>query len=665
MPHGMCYLWRPGVLWLHVISDALITLSYFSIPLTLAVFIRSRKDLEFNWIIGCFALFIIACGSTHLMDIVTIWHPVYWVSGAVKAITAAASVPTAVLLVKLMPQALRWPSPESLRRANEELRHLQSITDTALSGESTEALIRALLSRLRTALRSDTITILLADADGQHLTPFASDGMEGEVGGEIRVPIGQGVAGHIALSEGPVIFADLSETEVVSPILRSRVRSLIGTPLKSAGRLVGVVHAGSSSLRTFTEDDARLLSLAADRIGMAIERTRLLESEQNARRAAERLAREKASFLATASHDLRQPLQTLSLLNGSLRRMSKGPLVSQALAEQDEAITGMSRLINALLDVSKLESGTVQPHIRDFDIESSFEELRIEFTGIAAKKGLTLEISRGAGSVTSDPTLLGQILRNLVSNAIRYTSQGKVQVRCKPESDSRIRIEVEDTGIGIAENQLPHIFEEFYQVGVLPNAVREGHGLGLSIVQRAARLLHHELRVHSQLGRGTTFSIVVPAGAATASQPVKTAKQQESVKAVIRPRVLVVDDDPAVMNATRMLLRVEGFEVSTAPSLARIAAERRDIRILITDYHLGDGELGTQVIEAVTGVIGPGLRAVLVSGDTSGAIAAAVLDPHVRLASKPIIAEELLEILSELSATGESQNPQTSREQTP
>jgi PAS domain S-box-containing protein len=121
MPHGMCYLWQPNVLWLHVASDALITLAYFSIPFTLLYFVRKRRDLEFHWMFVCFAVFIVACGATHAMEIWVIWHPTYWVSGIVKAITALASVPTAILLVRLVPAALQLPSPSTLQRANTEL----------------------------------------------------------------------------------------------------------------------------------------------------------------------------------------------------------------------------------------------------------------------------------------------------------------------------------------------------------------------------------------------------------------------------------------------------------------------------------------------------------------------------------------------------------------
>src|ERR1044071_1615141 len=121
MPHGHCYFWHPGVLWLHILSDSLITLAYFSIPFTLVYFARKRKDLEFNWMFICFAIFIVACGTTHLMEIWVIWHPTYWLSGSIKAVTALASVPTAILLVRLIPAALALPSPGELKKANASL----------------------------------------------------------------------------------------------------------------------------------------------------------------------------------------------------------------------------------------------------------------------------------------------------------------------------------------------------------------------------------------------------------------------------------------------------------------------------------------------------------------------------------------------------------------
>jgi two-component system, sensor histidine kinase len=537
------------------------------------------------------------------------------------------------------------------KRIENELRYLQSIADTALSSENSETLIRAVLTRLRAALHSDTATILLLDADGRHLTPFASEGLEGELGGELSIPIGRGVAGRIALSEGPVIFEDLSQVDVVSPVLRSRVRSLVGTPLKSADHLVGIVHTGSFTLRAFTQDDARLLSLAADRIGTAIERMRLQESESRARQAAESANRQKSSFLATASHDLRQPLQTLSLFNGALRRLMPGGDAADALDGQEMAIDAMSRLLNALLDISKLESGAIKPDPTDFVVGDIFDELRHEFKSLAESKGLELKVASCDDAVHSDPSLVVQILRNLLTNAIKYTRAGSVALQCQHEP-SRVRLEVLDTGIGIPADKLRYIYDEFYQVGVPANSTRDGYGLGLSIVQRIANLLDAGLDVQSQPGKGTTFALTLPVGSAP-RRPSRARSETHPCAERLAARVLLVEDDTAVRNATRMLLKVEGFQVMAANSMEealQLVATDTQIDLLVTDYHLQDGKTGMDVISAVRSALNPRLKAVLLTGDTSAAIAQLSRDDHLRVASKPVNAEHLVSLLQSLLA---------------
>jgi two-component system, sensor histidine kinase len=182
------------------------------------------------------------------------------------------------------------------------------------------------------------------------------------------------------------------------------------------------------------------------------------------------------------------------------------------------AIAAMARLLNAVLDISKLKSSAIRPQVRDFALALSFKELRIQFSELAQKEGLQLEVPQESVSARSDPALLGQILQNLIGYAIRYTSRGTVRVRVAREAEW-LRIEVEDSGVGISQDQVALIFDEFYQVGVAPYTVREGHGLGPSIVRRAAELLDHELRVRSELGRGSTFSISVPAGPTASVRP--------------------------------------------------------------------------------------------------------------------------------------------------
>src|SRR5271157_142808 len=177
------------------------------------------------------------------------------------------------------------------------------------------------------------------------------------------------------------------------------------------------------------------------------------ELADQARESADRANQGKSRFLATASHDLRQPLQTLELLNGALRRRVTDHHAIEALSQQEQAIGAMSRLLNALLDISKLESGAVKPEPADFTVAAIFEELRMEFASIAASKGLRLDIESSNDIVYSDPSLVEQILRNLVSNALKYTREGWVSMRCRHEA-ALVRIEVLDTGVGIPQDQL-------------------------------------------------------------------------------------------------------------------------------------------------------------------------------------------------------------------
>jgi two-component system, sensor histidine kinase len=400
------------------------------------------------------------------------------------------------------------------------------------------------------------------------------------------------------------------------------------------------------------EGGGQLLVAAAVRD--ATERKRIQTELRQAREVADRANLAKSRFLATASHDLRQPLQTLSLLNGTLRRTVRDPVAAEAVLQQGQAIEAMSRLINALLDISKLESGAIRPDPADFAVAALFEQMRGEFASLAASKGLQLQIEAASPAAHSDASLVGQILRNLVSNAIKYTNEGWVRLRSAPGA-AGVRLEVTDTGVGIPADQLPYIYDEFYQVGVASNTTREGYGLGLAIVQRLVKLLGLRLEVRSEVGRGSTFALELPAAAAaagTAQAPAAAAPPQAPASATAA-RILLVDDDEGVRNATAMLLRVEGFEVAPAASLAEALQQvRQDGRIdlVIADYHLQKGETGIDVIAAVRQLAGAGLGAVLVSGDTSSTLRNMKADDRLRVASKPIQADELLRLIGALLA---------------
>ena len=387
-------------------------------------------------------------------------------------------------------------------------------------------------------------------------------------------------------------------------------------------------------------DSTLILAAVRDVTGRKSVEAALIE----AHRAAERANQAKSRFLATASHDLRQPLQVLALLNGGLRRMTRAADAAEAVLQQERAIGAMMRLLDALLDISKLESGAVNPDPTEFAVATLFEELRAEFASLAANKGLQLQVEPSDAFAFSDPSLVGQILRNLLSNAIKYTREGWVRLHC-PEQSACVRIEVLDTGLGIPPEHLAHIYDEFYQVGGMGRGP-DGYGLGLSIVDRLVRLLALRLDVRSEVGRGSAFSLVLPAVArserASSGARASAAGMQLSFA---KGRVLLIEDEPAVRLATRMLLELEGYEVSATGSLAEaLQSVRRDrqVDVIIADYHLADGETGIRAIAAVRDTLGSARKAVLMSGDTSSAVKGLGVDAGLLTVSKPVNAEEFL-----------------------
>jgi len=404
------------------------------------------------------------------------------------------------------------------------------------------------------------------------------------------------------------------------------------------------------SLSPITLDDNVLVAAA---IRDVTDRKQVEQALKEARREADHANLAKSRFLATASHDLRQPLQTLGLLSGALRRMISDDETREVVDQQQLAVDAMSRLINALLDISKLESGAIKLELTTFEIGPLFEELRREFAGAANSKGLRFSTDAPRDLVYSDPALIGQVLRNLISNAIKYTRAGSVELRCE-NCGPKLRIEVRDSGVGIAAEQLPHIFEEFYQVGVSPNSPREGYGLGLSIVQRIDRLLDMKVDVKSVPGVGSEFSVELPiAQNADLSPAASKFHSAPDLGAGGTFNLLLVEDEPGVLNAMRILFKVEGYGVVTAPSATEALELLRDgvdFDLIITDFHLEEGHTGTEVISVAREMMGESLKAILVTGDTSSAVRELQSDDKLRIASKPINSGELLTLVRSLLA---------------
>ena len=326
----------------------------------------------------------------------------------------------------------------------------------------------------------------------------------------------------------------------------------------------------------------------------------------------------KSRFLAAASHDLRQPLHALGLFVGQLRSRAASIDRERIVERIDTAVAEMNELFEALLDISKLDAGVLAPNLTEFPIARLLQRIEATFTETAHEKGLSLRVSPSSAWIRSDIILLERILLNLVSNAVRYTSDGGVIVGCRRRGD-RLLIEVWDSGPGIPDNQRQKIFDEFYQLADPDKDRRGGMGLGLAIVDRLRRLLEHPLELTSAVGKGSRFTIVVPMVAARPKIVEALSSPQATIDSARGKLIVVIDDDALVLEGMRGLLRSWGCRVVTAGSdsaaLAALAEPEQRPDLIISDYHLSDGKTGIEVIERLRNAFSAPIPAFLISGD--------------------------------------------------
>jgi len=373
------------------------------------------------------------------------------------------------------------------------------------------------------------------------------------------------------------------------------------------------------------------------------ERKRANEALEAARRMAEQANLGKSRFLAAASHDLRQPLQTLSLVRGILAKRIKDESGSRLVAKLDETLSAMSGMLNTLLDINQLEAGIVRPEIIQFPIDTLLDRLKTEFAYHVAAKQLGWRVVASSLNVRSDPRLLEQTLRNLLANAVKYTERGKVLLGCRRRGN-KLRIEVWDTGIGIPAGQLEAIFEEFHQ---LDNDARErnrGLGLGLSIVERISDLLGNAVDVRSWPNRGSVFAVEVPLG--VNKQLASSAAQRMAAVAGPTGAILIVEDDPAVREMLEILLDGEGYRTTAvagsneALALATRGALPPDM-VIIADYNLPGDLTGAEVVARLRQSQRRDIPAIILTGDISTNTLRKIADVGCVHLSKPTEPEAL------------------------
>lgn len=365
---------------------------------------------------------------------------------------------------------------------------------------------------------------------------------------------------------------------------------------------------------------------------------------------AELANRTKTQFLAAASHDLRQPLQALGMFSHALRRRVTDPATIELVEGVGRGVDSLESVIEALLDISKLDAGAVTPRLEDLPLGPLLTNIRDTFRPTAEANGLDLVIVPTTAWVRSDPLLLVRILSNLVSNALRYTARGGVVVGCRRHG-AFLGIEVWDSGRGIEPEKQQEIFREFIQIGRPERAHDKGLGLGLAIVDRLCHLLEHPLRMRSVLGKGTVFEVLVPRVAAVAALPDLAASDDDPAPLAGR-RLLLVDDERDVLLALAGYLELRGAELILASSSREAEAALRGEGglpdLVVTDYRLGNDDDGVTLLNLLRARYGPSLPGIILTGESSPDTLRILAGSGYPMLSKPVHPQDLESLIAQV-----------------
>ncbi len=430
--------------------------------------------------------------------------------------------------------------------------------------------------------------------------------------------------------------------------------------LQLAGILLLIFSMTALLARNYRQALQRVIDLKihADELLVQLRAEKLAAEE--ARRAAEVANRAKTQFFSAASHDLRQPLHAMGLFAEALRSKAQNDEVAHLVNSINASVDALESLFSELLDITRIDTGGVSVNPQSFEFDDILRKLRLHFEPTAFEKGLALRLRGGKHVVHADPLLVERVLRNLVSNAIRYTVDGTVLVAARRRGE-HIVLQVWDTGLGIAADEQQHIFEEFYQIAADAEAwqadssavgQRKGLGLGLAIVKRLSDLMGAPIELRSQPGRGTVFSLTLPAGRISRNPSLVPAYKPSLNVTLAGRHIVVVEDEPAVRAGLEVLLKEWGATLSSFDSVTAVSiwsagqptAPAPDL--LIVDYRLEEGHTGTEAIRALRRHFESDIPAILVTGSTMTGHEKEAHDENYHLLIKPVVPNKLRAMIS-------------------
>jgi PAS domain S-box-containing protein len=582
MPHGHCYLWDPGLMRLHLISDFLIAAAYFAIPIALLRFVQRRRDLPFNWMFVCFGVFIVACGMTHVMEIITLWKPYYWISGIVKAITALASVPTAILLIRLIPSAVNTPGPAVLRAANEALIEQTKLLNLIVTSMGDGLLV---VNRDGAALLSNpALRRMLGLKENENVPKNCARDC-----GFFQADKVTRIASEEAPTSRAIAGADIDEDEIFIRHGANVEGSWAHVTARALRDEQGIIHGAVAVFHDITAHKR------------AAEQQQNLLREREARAEAEAANRAKDRFLAVLGHELRTPLTPVlagvELLERKINANGEFKGTFEIIRRNIEL---EARLIDDILDLTAIAKGKINLDIGTVDIHAAMRcALDIFKTEIAHKKlRVHTDLAAAEHYVRADDSRLMQVFWNVINNAIKFTPEdGTIHVDSVNDA-GKVIVRVSDNGIGIEPELLPRIFDSFEQGVRRLQAGQGGLGLGLAI-SRAIIEAHHGQVEASSPGRDRGTMVTISLATIAMSPSAKEREERRPPSAVTstgeeqkaRLRILLVDDHTDTVITLGALLRNLGYEVACAETVKQALqlAKESKFDLLVSDIGLPDG----------------------------------------------------------------------------
>jgi two-component system, sensor histidine kinase len=518
--------------------------------------------------------------------------------------------------------------------------------------------------RLSTHGETDPYLELAENPESRAYTVVVLDRAKVEL---IRSQIGLATAGMAGLSI------------LLALVLAWRLAGGVSHPLHTITRTVARLAGGKLTERTpeTSPGEIGLLERGVNRMAHALEENQLTLERRIRDATAELLGQKvaaeaavlaKSRFLASASHDLRQPLHALTLLVTALRERVKEDEARRLAEHIDASAAAMESLLNALLDLSKLDAGVVEAHPVCFPVGKVLKSVERQFAPLARERNLRLDIHPTALWAYSDPVLMERILSNLVANALRYTERGKVLIGARRVQKDWIRLEVWDTGKGIPEEYQSRIFEEYFQLNNPERHRDKGLGLGLAIVARLAQLLGGRVSVHSQLERGSCFNFRVARCAPAAQQAASILPVSPGFALPLENALVAfIDDDESILGAMVEVFDHWGVALAAGEDAEQVRAELEELGrkpdIILCDYRLREGRTGIEAIQILRDAFGQNIAAALLTGDTAPDTIQAISASRLPVLHKPLKPAKLRAFLSHLLAGNTDLGPGTSSQQ--